>query len=67
MHSFDYRPLAAELHLTREQLQSLELSVKHDYPKDEMMQELRMLRTLRAIRDGRQTLEGVLMEAGRLS
>ena len=49
---FDYRALAGRIGLSGDQLQNLETALRRQYGTDEMMFELRMLRTLRVIEDG---------------
>ena len=53
---FDYRTLAERLAIPTERLRELEMLVRQQYAGDEMMVELRLLRTLRAIEDGAVTL-----------
>ncbi len=53
---FDYRTLADRLGIPAERLRELEALVREQYVGDEMMVELRLLRTLRAIEDGAVTL-----------
>jgi len=49
---FDYHKLAEDVGVSPKQLEQLEALVRRDYGSDEMMVELRILRTLTAIRDG---------------
>lgn len=49
---FDYQKLVDELNINPQQLKELEQLVREDYQGDEMMFELRMLRTLSAIKEG---------------
>jgi hypothetical protein len=53
MDYFDYRAAAREAGLTDEQLETLAERVRVDYPSDQMLFELHMLRACNAIRDGR--------------
>jgi hypothetical protein len=48
--------------LSGEGLCELRTAISVQYPADPMMQDLRLVRTLHAIADGRATLEGVLTE-----
>ena len=59
---FDYHSLAERLRIPAGQLDALERSVRAQYGCDDMMFELRMVRTLRAIEDGATTLEDALVE-----
>jgi hypothetical protein len=52
MGYFDYEAAAREAHLTDEQLRQVTEAVRWDYPHDEMLFELHVLRTCWAIRDG---------------
>lgn len=53
MDYFDYRAAAHEAGLSQKQLEALAARVREDYPSDEMLFELHMLRACNAIRDGR--------------
>jgi hypothetical protein len=53
---FDYQAVARELHVPPEQLAELEAVVRSQYGSDEMLFELRMLRTLDVVAEGRLTL-----------
>lgn len=64
---FDYRTLAGEAGVSTEQLAELERLVRQDYGSDEMMIELRLLRTVRAIRDGAVTVDEAIAEFARHS
>jgi DNA-binding XRE family transcriptional regulator len=44
---FDYEALAKEYNVNREALAQLEKEVRRDFPHDEMMFELHMIRALR--------------------
>jgi hypothetical protein len=60
MVMFDYQRVANEIGLTPEQLQALERRVREDFPHDEMLFELHMLRMCMSLQEGRTTLERVL-------
>jgi len=59
---FDYHSLAQRLSIPTEALAKLEDCVRAQYGSDEMLFELRMLRTLEAIAQGAATLEQVIRE-----
>ena len=59
---FDYRTLADRLKVPPDRLCDLEMLVRGQYAGDEMLVELRMLRTLRAIEDGAITLAEAIAE-----
>ena len=61
---FDYHPLARRLGLPPEPLAELEANVRRQYGSDEMMAELRMVRTLRAIEAGGLSLKEAIAEFG---
>lgn len=63
MSIFDFSAVAQEAGITPEQLQTLCDSVRREFPKDDMMYELHVLRACMAIRDGRITLEDTLRPA----
>ena len=52
MDYFDYERVAREAGITPDELAQLEAATRLDYPGDQMLFELRMLRTCKAIRDG---------------
>ena len=49
---FDYLPVAAEAGLGDEEIALIEQSWKKEYPYDDLLRELHVLRTIIAIRDG---------------
>jgi hypothetical protein len=57
---FDYLSAAQDCHLTPEQVAALEAMERHDFPQDQMMFELHMLRVIEQIRAGRLKIEEVL-------
>ena len=57
MEYFDYEPAARDAGLNAEQLRQLMDVVRRDYPTDEMLFELHVMRACRAIAEGRTTLE----------
>jgi hypothetical protein len=61
---FDYQKLAEDVGVSPKQLEQLESLVRRDYGSDEMMIELRMLRTLRAIREGALSIAAAIAEFG---
>jgi len=61
---FDYQKLAEDAGVSPKQLEELESLVRRDYGSDEMMVELRMLRTLRAVRDGAVSIDSAIAEFG---
>lgn len=66
MEYFDYEAVAREAGISAEELDELASTMRRDFPHDEMMFELHLLRACRAIRDGDITLaEALGMEAAR--
>lgn len=61
---FDYVAIARECHLTPDQLAALEAIERREFPDDQMMFELHMLRLLNQIRAGRLKLVDVLPTTG---
>ncbi|MEK7755967.1 MAG: hypothetical protein AAB385_02025 [Planctomycetota bacterium] len=59
---FDYHSLAQRLSIPTETIAKLEDCVRAQYGSDQMMFELRMLRTLEAIAQGAATLEQAILE-----
>ncbi|MCA9288287.1 MAG: hypothetical protein KDA05_06875 [Phycisphaerales bacterium] len=62
---FDYRRVAREAGVSDADLGEIEAAVRTEYPGDRMMAELRLLRTMRAIRDRFATVADALLEARR--
>ena len=61
---FDYLPVARECSLTPDQIAALEAIERQEFPDDQMMFELHMLRLLEQIRAGHLKLEELLPSAG---
>jgi hypothetical protein len=59
---FDYQTLASRLRIDTHRLAELETIVRSQYGSDQMLFELRMLRTLRAIDAGKTTIEAAIEE-----
>lgn len=62
MHYFDYGKIAAEAQIQPRKLARLRSTVRREFPKDDMMFELHMLRVCTAIRDGHVTIDQALAE-----
>ena len=62
---FDYHALVERLRLPADRLARLEACVRRQYGSDEMMFELRMVRTLRAVEERATTLDAAIEEFGR--
>ncbi len=60
MPYFDYEKVAREARIARPQLDELRRLVRQEFPKDEMMYELHLLRACMAIRNGVSSLEEAL-------
>jgi len=63
MHWFDYVSVAEDAGIPQEPLDALCASVRREFPGDDMMYELHVLRACTAIRDGHITLDEALQEA----
>ncbi len=59
---FDYERLARQLSIPPELLEQLEQIVRRQYGSDEMLAELRLVRTLRAVEHGRLTVADAIKE-----
>jgi hypothetical protein len=59
---FDYESAAQQAHLSRDQLRMICDVVRRDYPGDQMLFELHVLRACNAIRDGRTTYDQIISE-----
>ena len=60
MPYFDFETVARKAHIPSEKLNELRHLARQEFPRDEMMYELHLLRTCMAIRDGVLTLEEAL-------
>ena len=60
MHYFDYEKVARQAHVSPEKLDELGQVIRQDFPRDDMMYELHLLRVCMAIREGVLTLEEAL-------
>lgn len=59
MRYFDYEKIAREAHIPSDKMEDLRSLVREQFPNDDMMYELHLLRTCMAIRDGDFHLEDV--------
>jgi len=60
MKQFDYEKAAAEAGISGEKLDEICRALRPEFPGDDMMYELHVLRACMAVRDGHVTLEQVL-------
>ncbi|HEY3320964.1 MAG TPA: hypothetical protein VGP72_10905 [Planctomycetota bacterium] len=60
MHYFDYEQVAKEANISPEKLAIICERLRQEYPHDEMMYELHVLRACNSVKDGRITLEELL-------
>jgi hypothetical protein len=60
MRCFDYETVAREAQIPADKLAQLPLLIRQEFPKDDLMYELHVLRACLAIRDGHLDLEEVL-------
>jgi hypothetical protein len=60
VHYFDYEKVARQAHIPPEKLEQLKKLMRQDFPRDEMMYELHLLRACMAIREGVLSLEEAL-------
>ena len=59
MHYFDYETLARESGISESDLEMIKEAMRAEFPTDDMMWELHVLRTCMAIRDGHATIKDV--------
>lgn len=57
MRYFDYEELAREAGISDDDLSAIKDALRDEYPTDDMMWELHVLRACLAIKDGRITME----------
>jgi hypothetical protein len=67
MEYFKYRIVAEEARIPPDKLEEIARIVRIEFPTDDMLYELHLLRACMAIRDGRITLEQALGSAPRAS
>ncbi len=68
MRSFAFETVARQAGLSADNLARLHEAVRREFPNDEMMFELHMVRACMAIRDGQITLQDALRsDAGQLA
>ena len=60
MHYFDYEKIARKAHIPPEKLEELSRLIRQEFPRDEMLYELHLLRACMAIQAGVLTLEQAL-------
>ena len=64
MPYFDYETIARQAGIPADKLRELCQVMKAEFPGDEMMSSLHVLRAVMAVRDGRVRLEDILRPAG---
>jgi hypothetical protein len=52
MHYFDYQRIVAEAKISKNKLEELSKAIRLEFPKDDMMYELHLMRVCMSIRDG---------------
>jgi hypothetical protein len=62
LRHFDYVGIARDAGMTEAELSAIERGTRAEYGSDDMLYELRMLRTCRAIRNHQTTVQHVLAE-----
>ena len=60
MKFFDYEPVAVAAHIPADKMALICEVFRQDYPHDDMLFELHVLRACMAVRDGHATLEDIL-------
>ncbi|PYV29606.1 MAG: hypothetical protein DMG22_22560 [Acidobacteria bacterium] len=63
MRHFDYETAAREARIPSDKLDELRRLVRSEFPQDDMMYELHLLRVCMAVREGAVTLEDALRPA----
>lgn len=63
MHYFDYESVAQEAHIPADKLTKICELVRKDYPDDDNLYELHVLRACMSVRDGLTTLDKILKVA----
>ena len=52
MHYFDYEKMANEARIPKNKLEELSMAIRQEFPKDNMMYELHLMRVCMSVRDG---------------
>ena len=60
MPMFDLETVAQEAGISREDLETIKQAIRDEFPNDDMMWELHVLRACSAIRDGAATMADVI-------
>lgn len=60
MYYFDYQKVAQDAGITPDALEELRRVIRREFPHDDMLYELHLLRACRAMRDGHLKLEEAL-------
>ena len=60
MHYFDYEEVAREANIPPDKLDKLRKIIRDDFPHDDMMFELHLLRACRAIQEGVVSIEDAI-------
>jgi len=60
MTYFDYQPVAEEAGISARDLEELRRQVRNEFPNDDMLFELHMLRACNTVRDGIATIQQIL-------
>ena len=60
MHHFDYEKVAHEAHISPDQLNALCDLIRKEFPMDDMLYELHVLRVCMAIKQGALTIDDAL-------
>lgn len=60
---FNFHSAAREAGISDDQLRMIEKMFRADYPSDDMLYELHVLRACHAVRDGLTTLDAILRES----
>lgn len=63
LQHFDYHKSAREAGIDGAQLRLIEQMFRADYPDDDMLYELHVLRACNSVRDGLTTLDAILRDA----
>lgn len=62
MEYFDYKSVAKQANIPVEKLDALQKLVRQEFPQDDMMYELHLLRACMAIREGHTTIDEALRQ-----
>ena len=60
MHYFDYEKMAKAARIPKNKLEELSTAIRQEFPKDDMMYELHLMRVCMSVRDGHVSVDDAI-------